>query len=145
MISSLINILKSIVTQISYIEVTIDEDNQVAILHNALPNSYSNLVVVVKEKEQIPYLESIIISIKEEKKKLGIKNKVATNGVYVMDTSKRKCFECGQTNHLVKDCYTKNPCTHCGGTNHPLAKCYFKEKESNVPKCNTSSKNKEKG
>lgn len=49
-ISSLINRLKSIITQLAYIQVKIDEEDKVAILLSALPDDYSQLVTVLKEK-----------------------------------------------------------------------------------------------
>ena len=62
-LSSLINRLKSICTQLSYIECNIEEDDKIAVLLKSLPLQYDNIVTVLKEKEPIPSLESIINSL----------------------------------------------------------------------------------
>lgn len=49
-IASLINRLKSIVTQLSYIQSPVDEEDKVAILLNALPKAYNQIVTVLQEK-----------------------------------------------------------------------------------------------
>lgn len=68
-LSSVVNRLKSICTQLSYIQCNIDEDDKIAILLKSLPIQYEHIVTVLKEKEPIPSLESIINSLQEEESK----------------------------------------------------------------------------
>ena len=70
-LSSLVNRLKSICTQLSYIGCNIENDNKIAILLKSLPKLYDNIVMVLKEKEPKPSLESIIKSLYEEEKKIS--------------------------------------------------------------------------
>ena len=70
-ISSLINRLKSIITQLVYIKVQVDDEDKVAILLSALPDYYSQLVTILKEKEPDPQLKEVINSIQDEAKKIN--------------------------------------------------------------------------
>ena len=68
-LSSLVNRLKSICTQLSYIECNIEEEDKIAVLLKSLPLHYDNIVTVLKEKEPIPSLESIVHSLQKDEKK----------------------------------------------------------------------------
>ena len=139
-ISSLINRLKSIITQLAYIQVKVDEEDKVAILLSALPDDYSQLVTVLKEKEPVPTLEEVINSIQEESKKiLKTKGKEASTyeGAYVI--TKSKCIHCGKDNHKSQDCFKIKTCPHCGKKGHASNRCYFKNKASK----NDNNKGKE--
>ena len=114
-LSSLINRLKSIITQLTYIECQVEEEDKVVVLLKALPPSFDNIVTILKEKEPIPSLEDVTNSLQaEEKKQNGGTNKVKINGdVYVAHGNKsnfnnKKCFTCGSTSHMAKDCYKAN-------------------------------------
>lgn len=142
-IASLINRLKSIITQLVYIQVQVDEEDKVAILLSALPDEYSQLVTVLKEKELVPPLEEVINSIQDEAKKINKQkgkhdHEASTSqGAYVV--TKASCTHCGKDNHKSKDCYKIKTCHHCGKTGHAPNRCYFKDKAAK------DNKNKGKG
>ena len=50
-IASLVNRLKSIITQLTYIKCNIEEDDKVAVLLSALPESYDHLITILEEKK----------------------------------------------------------------------------------------------
>ena len=81
-LASLINRLKSISTQLVYIQAPVPDEDKIAVLLKALPSSYSQIVTVLKETEPIPSLESVINSLQEEEKKVG-SNKQPTQAAYV--------------------------------------------------------------
>ena len=62
-ISSLINRLKNICTQLVYIQSPVDKEDQLAVLLKALPKEFDQIVTVLKEREPIPTLESVINSL----------------------------------------------------------------------------------
>ena len=68
-LSSVVNRLKIICTQLSHIECNIDEDDKIVVLLKSLPMQYENIVTVLKEKKPIHSLESIIHSLQEEENK----------------------------------------------------------------------------
>ena len=125
-LSSLINRLKSICTQLVYIQSPVEEEDQIAVLLKALPQEYDQIVTVLKEKDPIPSLESVINSLQEEDKKINKGDKASTsNGVYAVTTSKKgRCIHCKKTNHASKDCFSIKPCTKCGKTGHPPFRCF---------------------
>lgn len=90
-LSSLINTLKSLYTQLVYIETSIDEDDKVAVLLKALPEAYGKIIMVLKKKP-IPKSKDVINSLQEEDKKLGIGNKeLAIQGeAYASTSTNRK-------------------------------------------------------
>ena len=104
-LSSVVNRLKSICTQLSHIECNIDEDDKIAILLKSLPMQYENIVTVLKEKEPIPSLESIIHSLQEEENKHNHThntNEVPNSQALFIATSQtyKSCKHCGKTNHI---------------------------------------------
>lgn len=144
-LASLVNRLKSLTTQLVYVQAPIEEEDQIAILLKALPDTYENIVTVLKEKEPIPSLEDIINSLQEyERKRNGSKQDhggamVSSNrGVAMMASRstapKKKCFSCGKLGHLSKDCFKANPCTICGRNNHLTKDCYLKDTGQNNDK-----------
>ena len=63
-IASLVNKLKSIATQLSYVKANIDEEDLVAILLKAMPEDpFEQIVIVLKEKDPSPSLENVINSL----------------------------------------------------------------------------------
>ena len=71
-IASLVNRLKSLLTQLTYLKCNIPEDDQVAVLLSALPKVYDNIVTILEEREPEPKLQDVISSLqKEEKKHMG--------------------------------------------------------------------------
>ena len=132
-IASLLNRLKSIITQLIYVRVQVNEEDKVAILLSALPDDYSQLVTILKEKEPVPQLEEVINSIQDESKKINKQlkgkhdNEASTSqGAYVL--TKAKCTHCGKDNHKSQDCYKIKTCPHCGKIGHAPNRCYFKDK-----------------
>ena len=105
--ASLINHLKSIITQLTYIKCNIEEDDKVAILLSALPEAYDHLVTILEEKEYVPACKDIINSIQEEERKNN-KETTSRGGAY-LETSSTKCFTFNKPKHLSKDCYHNNP------------------------------------
>ena len=65
-LSSLFNLLNSICTQLMYINCNIEEEDKITMLLKSLPMHYDMIVMVLKEKELIPSLESIVHSHQEE-------------------------------------------------------------------------------
>lgn len=84
-----------------------------------------------QEKGRISSLEDDVNSLQEEERKLK-KGEATIDmedcGAYVVASKVKKCFECGKTGRVAKDCQTKNPCSICGQTNHRSSRCYFKDK-----------------
>ena len=69
-LATLVNRLKSIATQLTYIKVSIEEEDLVAILLKAVPNEpYGKIVMVLKEKDPTPSLEDIINLLQDNKQK----------------------------------------------------------------------------
>ena len=62
-LSSLINRLMSVCSQLLYIECHVDEEDKIAVILKALSTKYNQIIMVLKEKDPIPYLESIINSL----------------------------------------------------------------------------------
>ena len=62
-LANLVNRLKSLTTQLVYVQAPIEEEDQIAILLKALPDTYESIVIVLKEKEPIPSLADIINSL----------------------------------------------------------------------------------
>ena len=63
-IASLVNKLKSIATQLSYVKSNIDEEDLVAILLKAvLEDPFEQIVTMLKEKDPSPSLEDVINSL----------------------------------------------------------------------------------
>ena len=56
-ISSLVNRLMSIITQLTYIECQIPDEDQVVVLLSALPENYDNIVTVLEQKDPTPTLQ----------------------------------------------------------------------------------------
>ena len=133
-IASLIIRLKSIVTQLSYIQSPVDEEGKVAILFNALPEAYNQIVTVLQEKEPAPKLEDAINSIQEESRKLNKGASTSKGEAFLVSSKHRRCKICKRTNHDTKDCYSKKTCTICKKTGHPTDKCYFKDKDKSSKK-----------
>ena len=99
-LAGLINRLKSIVTQLVYIDCQVDEEDKVAVLLKALPASYDNIVTMLKEKEPIPSLQDVINSLQVEEKKQGSTFKVEGHSqALVLASSNRKCFTYGSSTH----------------------------------------------
>ena len=131
-IASLINRLKSILTQLSYIQSpVVDEEDKVAVLLNALPEAYNQIVTILQEKEPAPKLEDAINSIQEESRKLNKGASTSNLGeAFLVSSKARRCKICKRTNHDTKDCYAKKTCTICKKTRHPPTdRCYFKDKD----------------
>ena len=128
-LATLINHLKSIATQLTYIKVSLEEEDLVAILLKAVPNEpYGRIVIVLKEKDPTPSLEDVINLLQDHKKKKDPKQE---NGAYMVSSSnKPKCGECGKTNHATKDCYRLILCSNFGKKGHPSSKCYMNEDNS---------------
>ena len=57
-LSSVVNRLKRICTQLAHIECNIDKYDKIAILQKSLPMQFENIVIVLKKKEPIPSLET---------------------------------------------------------------------------------------
>ena len=128
-LSSLINRLKSICTQLVYIESPFEDEDKVAVLLKALPPPYNQIVTVLKEKEHVPSLESAINSLLEERKKLGTTSKFDNQAFIVHSSHKKACQHCGKDNHKSQDCYRIKTCPHyCGKIGHASNRCYSKDK-----------------
>lgn len=126
-VAMVINRLKSLMTQLAYVQAPVPDEDAVAILLKAMAPEFDQIVTVLKEKEPIPSLESVINSLQEEERKIS---KLFHEGAYAVPyNNKKKCATCGRTNHLTKDCFSSNPCPHCGKTNHPPSKCYQRNKK----------------
>ena len=128
-LSSLINRLKSICTQLLYIDVKVDEEDKVDILLKALSKEYDNIVTILKEKDPIPNLEDVINSLQEEEKKVKPASTKHNNGAYIVTSKGRRCKHCKRTNHDSKDCFSILTCPHCKKTRHPASRCFFKNKQ----------------
>lgn len=122
-LSSLINRLKSICTQLSYVECIIDEEDKIALLLKALPIEYDNIVTVLKEKEPIPSLESIIHSLQEEDHKHSHTEVINNHAFYVSTSKFKPCKHCGKTNHASPNCFKIKKCAKCGKMGHPPQFC----------------------
>lgn len=122
-LSSLVNRLKSICTQLSYIECNIEEEDKIAVLLKSLPLPYDNIVTVLKEKEPIPSLESIVNSLQEQEKKHTHKEENNSQALYVSSSSKKACKHCGKTNHMSSNCYKIKKCVKCGKVGHAPQFC----------------------
>lgn len=127
-VSSLINRLKSLMTQLTYVKAPVDEEDAIAILLKSMPSNFDQIVTVLKEKEPIPSMESVINSLQEEEKKTT-NNIYIGEGAFAVHNNMKKCNTCGKTNHATKDCYLTKPCVHCGKTGHPHFRCFHKNKD----------------
>ena len=118
-LSSVVNRLKSICTQLTYIQCNIDEDDKIAILLKSLPITYEHIVTVLKEKEPVPSLESIIHSLQEEENKHTHTNEAPISQALYVSNSKKACKHCGKTNHSSQNCFKIKKCVKCGKIGHP--------------------------
>ena len=112
-IASLVNRLRSMVTQLTYLEA---QEDKVAVIIGALPPSYDHIVTILEEKEPTPSLEDIVSSLQKEEKKLP---STSRGGAYIVTKSDRKCYQCGQKGHIANDCF----CSTCGEKGHPPSRC----------------------
>ena len=136
-IACLVNKLKSIATQLSYVKSNIDEEDLVAILLKAVPEDpFEQIVTVLKEKDPSPSLEDVINSLQDHERKKEPKKK--ENGTYIISNAKMKCTGCGKTNHATHECFHLYPCSICGKKGHPASRCYQRKDA-------TKSKDKGKG
>ena len=151
-LASLVNRLKSLTTQLVYVQAPIEEEDQIAILLKALPDTYESIVTVLKEKEPIPSLSDIINSLQEYERKInGVKqdhggallsaNHGAALATSRSSTLKKKCYSCGKLGHLSKDCFKAHPCTICGRNNHLTKDCFLKDTGQNIDKPSNSQYN----
>ena len=140
-ISSLVNRLMSIITQLTYIKCQIPDEDQVAVLLSALPKNFDNIVTVLEQKDPTPTLQQVINAIHEEEKKLVKKKSTGIDGAYLVSKTSfrsspsrsssasspsrfnKKCYECGKMGHLSKDCYKNKFCSNCGVKGHHPSKC----------------------
>lgn len=124
-LSSIVNRLKSICTQLAYIQCNIDEDDKIAILLKSLPIQFEHIVTVLKEKEPIPSLESIIHSLQEEESKHTHTNEAPISQALYVSNSKnfKACKHCGKTNHASPNCFKIKKCVKCGKVGHPPQFC----------------------
>ena len=141
-IASLVNRLKSLITQLTYIQCGVEEDDKVAALLSALLETYDNIVTIIEEKEPAPALQDVINSLQAEEKKHK-KEPTVSGGVHFVSTTKT-CFTCNKKGHLSKDCYHNNPCNHCNKTGHPPERCYFKDKKASYTDKKASGNNNNK-
>ncbi|KAI5058913.1 hypothetical protein GOP47_0027083 [Adiantum capillus-veneris] len=151
-IASLVNRPKSIVTQLTNIEVEVPEDDKVDILLSALPPSYDHLVTILKEKEPAPPFQDVINSVQaEERKQRG--SLTSSGGVFIATSSRgryspststngRNCYECGRMGHVAKYCYTNKPCNKCGRKGHPPSRCYSNGGSSSGESSSSRSKSR---
>ena len=77
-LSSLVNRLKSMCTQLVYLNAPMEEEDKVAILLKSLPPSYHHLVTVLKEKDPPPTLEDVVNSLQAKEKKMHIDSNTST-------------------------------------------------------------------
>ena len=98
-LSSLVNRLKSMCTQLVYLNAPMEEEDKVAILLKSLPPSYHHLVTVLKEKDPLPTLEDSVNSLQAEEKKMHIDLNTSTRAHIVSSSSRFKCKHCGKSNH----------------------------------------------
>ena len=133
-LSSLVNRLKSICTQLTYIECNIEDEDKIAVLLKSLPLHYDNIITVLKEKEPISSLESIVNSLQEEERKHTHQEVVTNHALYVSSSSKhlKACKHCGKTNHLSSNCYKIKKCTKCGKMGHAPEFCNTNTKGPNI-------------
>lgn len=139
-VASLVNRLKSIITQLTYIQCGIEEEDKVAALLGALPDTFDNIVTIIEEKEPAPALQDVINSIQTEENKHK-KESPLRGGVYVAQST-NTCYTCNKPDHISKDYYHNIQCHHCKKTGHPPERCYFKDKDK---KTNSSSSSRNKG
>lgn len=142
-IASLVNRLKSIVTQLTYIKCDIEEEDKIAALLGALPETFDNIVTIIEEKEPAPALQDVINSLQTEEKKHK-KDSTVRGGVYIAQAS-NTCYTCNKPGHVSKDCYQNIPCHHCKKTGHPPERCYFKDKKTDKASSSSSSSRRSKG
>lgn len=119
----------SICSQLTHIECHAEEEDKIVVLLKSLPKEYKQIVTVLKEKDPIPSLESVINSLQEEEKKLckegAISSSTQDSGAYVVSHKKfLRCPHCGKDNHLASKCFKVTPCTKCGKVGHPPHRCY---------------------
>ena len=74
----------SIITQLTYIECQIPDEDQVAVLLSALPENFDNIVTVLEQKDPTPTLQQVINAIHEEEKKLVKKKSTGIDGAYLV-------------------------------------------------------------
>ena len=135
-LSSLVNRLMSICSQLTYIESPVEEEDKIAVLLKALPKEYNQIVTVLKEKEPIPSLESVINSLQEEDKKIHKEEPAATiiGAFAVTQRTFPKCQHCGKNNHPASKCYKVIACTNCGKKGHPPQRCFSNNKDEDKDK-----------
>ena len=62
-IASLVNRLRSMVTQLTYLDAQVPKEDKVVVLLGALPTSYDHIVAILEEKDPTPSLEDIVSSL----------------------------------------------------------------------------------
>ena len=103
---------------------------------------------MLKEKEPIPSLESVINSLQEEDNKLHVDSNSsvslasasAVSRAYVLTSP--PCEHCGKTNHTAEKCFKVQPCNKCGKTGHPSYRCFTKVAEKKETKDKSRGKEK---
>ena len=109
---SLQNHLKScseLFDALAVIDDAIAEEDKVIILLSSLPDNYSTFVTAIEALDTVPSWQTVTQRLlHEEEKILGKMNidKVALRASEKSVISKRKCYECGKTGHIRKNCYT---------------------------------------
>ena len=83
---------------------------------------------MLKEKEPIPSIESIIHSLQEEENKHNHThntNEVPNSQALFVSSSKtyKPCKHCGKTNHVSLNCYKIKKCVKCGKIGHSPQFC----------------------
>ena len=120
---SLINHLKSICTQPNNVDCNIDKEDKIALLLKSLPIEYDNIITVLKEKEPIPSLDSIIHSLQEEDAKHLHKEVIHNQALYVSTSKNKACKHCGKSNHSSLNCFKIKKCAKCGKMGHSPQFC----------------------
>ena len=105
-----------------YIECHVEEEDKIATLLKSLPKDFDKIVTVLKEKELIPYLESVISSLQEAECKLheAQPSNTTENSAYVVTTDFPKFQHYEKSNHQASKCFKVMACDKCGKKDHIL-------------------------
>lgn len=116
-LSSHLNHMKSLLTQLTGIKMKMDEDIQIVVLLESLPEDFSTLVTTLTNLPK-PTLKDVEASLLEEENKMKRSHVVSYDNAYYTNNkkpvkgstskvSKVKCHFCGREGHIEKNCFIK--------------------------------------
>ncbi|KAL9459870.1 hypothetical protein AB3S75_003136 [Citrus x aurantiifolia] len=112
-----LSVLNGIVSKLEAIRVKIEDEDKALRLLWSLPSSYKHKLPTLMYQKEIIDLEEVTSTLLLEERRLSSDNTETTDvstlavvGNWKKDKSKKKgvCWGCGQSEHLKRDCHSRN-------------------------------------